>query len=235
MTNQVAIQSHPAERTRHVPRERYGAYLWNGRARTCNHRVTRRLLMSWMRISNGLYDASLTCRGVVHGTSWDSKSNVLYVNFRQGKELREAIANTVVNVIGEKGDVMYVASSLDAETGAEGFVATQGSNFTLLGKNIKITGDDPSVGITLTDSDGTETKIKGGLIGVNQPSKLVFFIPSELDDGEYELKVVTQYAGGSQMLKTPRSITQNITIGDVTDSDAPVTGGDDEDDGPQVQ
>lgn len=198
------------------------------------HRVTRRLLMSGMRISNGLYDASLACRGVVHGASWDPKHNVLYVNFQQGKELREAIAGTVVNVIGEKGDVMYVASSLDAETGAGGFVATQGSNFTLLGKNIKITGDDPSVGITLTDSAGTETKIKGGLIGVNQPSKLVFFIPSELEDGVYTLKLTTQYSNSSSMLKAPRSVEQQIRIGEVPGTDKPAGGGGG-DDGPQVQ
>lgn len=199
------------------------------------HRITRRLLMSGMRVNNGLYDACLACRGLVHGASWDPNSNVLYVNFQQGKELREAISNTVINVIGEKGDVMYIASSIDAETGAEGFVATSGSNFTLLGKNIKIAGDDPSVGITLTDSEGTETKIKGGLIGVNQPSKLVFFIPAGLDDGVYTLKVTTQYSSGAQMLKTPRSIVRTLTIGDVTEPDTPVTGGDDEEDGPQVQ
>ena len=60
------------------------------------HRITRRLLMSGMRVNNGLYDACLACRGLVHGASWDPKSNVLYVNFQQGKELREAIANTVL-------------------------------------------------------------------------------------------------------------------------------------------
>lgn len=200
------------------------------------HRVTRRLLMSGMRISNGLYDASLACRGVVHGASWDPKHNVLYVNFQQGKELREAIAGTVVNVIGEKGDVMYVASSLDAETGAGGFVATQGSNFTLLGKNIKITGDDPSVGITLTDSTRAVTKIEGDLIVQNTPSKLVFIVPEGMADGEYELKVVTQYSGSSVYLKSPRAITKTLTVGEEVD-DAPVTGGGDDggDDGPQVQ
>ena len=124
---------------------------------------------------------------------------------------------------------------IDAETGAEGFVATSGSNFTLLGKNIKIAGDDPSVGITLTDSEGTETKIKGGLIGVNQPSKLVFFIPAGLDDGVYTLKVTTQFAGGNQLLKTPRSIVKTLTIGEVTEPDTPVGDGEDEEDGPQVQ
>ena len=37
------------------------------------------------------------------------------------------------------------------------------------------------------------------------------------------------------MLKTPRSIVRTLTIGDVTEPDTPVTGGDDEEDGPQVQ
>lgn len=54
-------------------------------------------------------------------------------------------------------------------------------------------------------------------------------------DGVYTLRLTTQYAG-SQMLKTPRVMEQTIYIGEVTEPDTPVTGGeDDEEDGPEVQ
>ena len=114
-------------------------------------RAVKRLLLNGMRVNNGLFEAVPQCRGLVHGTAWDPEANEIYVNFTQGKELREAIADVVVNVIGEKGAAMYLSSSLDAATGLGLFNATAGANLTLTGKNIKVVGDDPSVGITLTE------------------------------------------------------------------------------------
>ena len=180
------------------------------------NRVTIDLLMKGMRVNNGLYDVALQCKGVVQGTAWDPNVNTLYANFTQGKEVRETIADAVINVQGEKGATMYFSNSEDAATGAKEFHATAGSNFILTGKNIKVVGDDPSVGITLTSSEDTETKITGGAIGVNQPSKLVFFIPAGLADGDYTLTVTTQY-NGNVLLKTPRSVSHVLHIGGTTE------------------
>ena len=164
-------------------------------------RAVKRLLLNGMRVNNGLFEAVPQCRGLVRGTAWDPEANEIYVNFTQGKELREAIADVVVNVIGEKGAAMYLSSSLDAATGLGLFNATAGANLTL----------DPSVGITLTDSEGTETRIKAGAIGLNQPSKLIFTLPATLAAGDYTLTITTQFNGGYQ-LKTPRSVSQTIKV-----------------------
>ena len=163
-------------------------------------RAVKRLLLNGMRVNNGLFEAVPQCRGLVRGTAWDPEANEIYVNFTQGKELREAIADVVVNVIGEKGAAMYGL-----------FNATAGANLTLTGKNIKVVGDDPSVGITLTDSEGAETRIKAGAIGLNQPSKLIFLVPANLAAGDYTLTITTQFNGGYQ-LKTPRSVSQTIKV-----------------------
>lgn len=177
------------------------------------NRVIKKLILNGMRVNTGLYEAGAKCRGVVHGTAWDPEVNSIYVNFTQGKEIREAIQTARINVIGEKGATMYFSTGTDASTRVAGFTATSGSNFMLTGKNIKVAGDDPSVGITLTDSEGKVTKIEGGMIGVNDPSKLVFFIPAGLADGEYTLTVTTQYSTGAQ-LKTPRSASAALRIGE---------------------
>lgn len=55
---------------------------------------------------------------------------------------------------------------------------------------------------------------------VNKPSQLIFLIPAGLADGAYELKVTTQFSGASTLLKTPRSVTQTLYIGE-----APTGGG----------
>ena len=169
-------------------------------------RAVKRLLLNGMRVNNGLFEAVPQCRGLVRGTAWDPEANEIYVNFTQGKELREAIADVVVNVIGEKGAAMYLSSSLDAATGLGLFNATAGANLTLTGKNIKVVGDDPSVGITLTE-------IKAGAIGLNQPSKLIFLVPASLAAGDYTLTITTQFGGNSNsLLKTPRALTQTVHV-----------------------
>ena len=45
------------------------------------------------------------------------------------------------------------------------------------------------------------------MFATNNPSELIFLVPTELTDGEYELTVTTQYTKGTGItLKTPRSV-----------------------------
>ena len=186
------------------------------------NRVVMKLLLNGMRVNNGLFEAAPQCKGVVRGTAWDPAVNSIYVNFKQGKEMREAIRSTTINVIGEKGSTFYLSTSLDAATGATDFSATPGANLTLTGRNIKVAGDDPSVGIALIASDDTETKIPAGAIGVNQPSKLVFVIPATLAAGDYTLRLTTQFKGDNiSFLKTPRTLTQAIHLTEDGETDSP--------------
>lgn len=183
-------------------------------------RVIQKLLLTGFRVNTGLYNAVAQFTGVVEGMAFDPARNSVYVSFTQGKDLREAIGATTVNIVGEKGSSMYVAGGGAAtRVPGDAFVATAGRNFTLKGSKIKVAGDDPSVGITLTDSKGTETKITDDMLAVNDPSKLIFLIPDGLADGTYTLKVTTQYGGNSKsFLKTPRSVEQTIYIGQAPDT-----------------
>lgn len=179
------------------------------------NRVVKKLLLTGFRVNTGLYNAVAQPTGVVENKAWDKAKNSLYVSFTQGADLREAISATTVNIIGEKGDAMYIAGGQDASTRATGFTATAGRNFTLTGARLKVVGTDPSVGITLTASNGgAVTQITEDMWAVNDPSKLIFLIPAGLPDGEYTLRVTTQYNGGNTtLLKTPRSVEQTIYIG----------------------
>ena len=169
--------------------------------------------------------------GTVENNVFDPARNSIRVAMTQGKELREAIEATTVNIVGEKGSAMYVAGGIDTATSLSGFTATAGRNFTLTGQRIKLAGDDPSVGITLTDAEGEVTRITDDMIALNQPSKLIFLIPAGLADGEYKLTVTTQYSSG-QLLKTPRSVTKTLYIGQApAGGGEPGGGGDDEEGG----
>ena len=198
------------------------------------HRVIKKLLLNGYRVNTGLYSAVAKFTGTVEGTAFDPAHNSVYVSFTQGKYLRESIESTTVNVIGQKRASMYFATA-GAATRVPGDsssnTAIAGRNFIITGARIMISGDDPLVGITLTDKEGQTTRIADDMIAVNQPSKLVFLIPDGLADGEYTLTVTTQYSGNrTRFLRTPRSVVQTIYIGLQPDDGDEPDGDDDGDD-----
>lgn len=193
-------------------------------------RVLKKLLLTGYRVNTGLFSAVAQFTGTVENNVFDPARNSIRIAMTQGKELREAIEATTVNIVGEKGSAMYVAGGTDTATSLSGFTATAGRNFTLTGQRIKLAGDDPSVGITLTDAEGEVTHITDDMIALNQPSKLIFLIPAGLADGEYKLTVTTQYSSG-QLLKTPRSVTKTLYIGQAPAGGGEPGGGDDEEEG----
>lgn len=150
---------------------------------------------------------------MVEQGKWNPETNFVYVSLTQGKQLREAIAKTRVQILGEKTNSMYIAGSEDAATHAGNGSCTPGRNYVLNGRMLKIAGSDPSVGITLTSQSGSLIKLTADMIAVNNPSQLIILLPADLTVGTYELRVTTQYAGGGKALKTPRSVSKLITVG----------------------
>lgn len=182
--------------------------------------VVSEALMNGESVNTGLFRGVAQFRGVSKHGAWDAASNSIYVSFTQGKALREAIKDTRVEVLGERPVKFYIGSGLDAATRATDFSATAGRNYTFYGKNIALAGDDPSVGITLTSAGGAVTKIEGDMIVLNEPSRIIILLPSGLSDGEYTLTLTTQYKGSStELLKTPRSTSQTLYIGEAPSGD----------------
>ena len=196
------------------------------------NRVCQRLLMLGMRVNDGYCNAALTCRGVVDGSAWDPEVNSLAVNMQPAKELREAVAGATVTVTGTVSEAMYVSAAGDAMTKAPSYTVVPGSIYRVEGKNVKVEGDDPSVGIFFVDEDGTETQVPMGQVAVNNPSELRFIVPSTLTDGTYTLRIVTQFANsGTHLLKTPRSAECTVYIGDAAPEGGGTSAGDDDDSG----
>lgn len=189
-------------------------------------RVIKRLLMSGVSVNTGLYYADVSFRGVIENSVWNPQKNSIVVNFNVGADLREAIKKTTVSIIGEKGSAMYIAGLQDTSTRAMDASATAGRGFIVTGAMLRLEGPDPTVGITLTDAQGTVTRITSDYWILNEPSRLSFIIPAGLADGVYELKVTTQYNRG-RFLKVPRSVTKTIYIGRVPSEGGGEGGGDD--------
>ena len=90
------------------------------------NRVVSDLILSGYSVNTGLYHAVAQLRGVIDGGKWNPEKNSVYVSFTQDKELREAIAQTSISILGERQSVMYVAGFSPAT------VTTQYAGSTLL-------------------------------------------------------------------------------------------------------
>ncbi|MCA6033200.1 DUF4469 domain-containing protein [Bacteroides thetaiotaomicron] len=96
------------------------------------------------------------------------------LSIRQGKALREAIADTTVDVLGECPVKFYIGSSNDVASRA-----TAGRPLTIYGKNILPIGTDASIGVTLTSTDThAMTRLTADKIALAEPLRLILLFPA---------------------------------------------------------
>jgi hypothetical protein len=96
-------------------------------------------------------------------------------------------------------------------------ILTPGGMATVKGSRIRIEGDKPGVGLYLTNQDTQEAvQVPASSIGMNDPSKVMFVIPSVLVAGNYLMSITTQVGSTTaRMLNEPRTISFNqiLTVG----------------------
>lgn len=187
-------------------------------------RIIARFLMNGYNVNTGLFYAVPRFTGLIEGGRWDPEKNSIYVSFTQDKVLREEIAKTQVIIQGEKNDVIYILETEDKKTKLKDGSMTPGRNFVVRGSHIKVIGDDASVGISIRNKENdTVTKLTEEMFATNNPSELIFLIPTELTAGEYELTIITQYTKNSGLfLKTPRSVSIPVYVEAENEDDRPV-------------
>ena len=145
----------------------------------------------------------------------------VYATVSQGQLLRETMNACRLEIFTQPAVVGPLLNGAVAETrAADGVTKTEtaptpGKNLTLTGRNIKVVGTDPSVGVTFTSVESPQTTVKVGPaeITVNEPSRLIFVLPEEVTDGLWTVSVTTQYSNGNYMLKTPRTYVLDIPLG----------------------
>lgn len=192
---------------------------------TLYERVIARLLMNGYHVNTGLFYAVPRFTGLIEKGRWNPEKNNIYVSFTQDKVLREEIQKTEIDIQGEKADLMFVIDTEDRSNGLTDGSMTPGRNFAIRGAYLKVEGDDPAVGITFVNTETkAQVKLTSDMFAVNNPSELIFLVPTGLPDGNYELTICTQYMKGKSLLKTPRSITISVHIGEAGgggDSESP--------------
>lgn len=168
----------------------------------------------------------------------------LGVKYSMGEEMRRALDEAEIVVDVQKavsGPQLYaVVSGRDAEnpeaaTRGEGTPISAGKTCVLKGRNIKVGGDGPEIGITLTRVDGdTHTTHFLGLDSLypNTRTRVGFVMPADAPQGSvWSVTLCTQLgSNGAGLLKTPRTavMSTNFVVGEVSET---VPGGEDDDSG----
>jgi hypothetical protein len=166
------------------------------------------LALSGYNVNTGLVYMRPVIKGPFYGKTWDPEVNSVYISITQGVDLRTAVAETTVEILGEQSDPLEIYSISDQTTGKTDGTLTKGRIAEIKGSYLKIAGDNQACGIAFVNTTTQEsTKLPTTDIVTNEPSRLLIYVPATLVAGEYELTVTTQYSGGGNLLKQPRTAT----------------------------
>lgn len=169
-------------------------------------KAVKRLLKLGWRVNNELFEAAIQARGSARTGRWDPENDSLYIEFQQAKEIQE-----ILEEVDVWRQAIPVSVGKDRTMEQIEFSVVPMNCIQLIGQNIKLAGSHPSVGITLTNGQGERFRISEAQLILNQPSKLMFFIPENMSKGNYTLNVITQYSEDG-LLNTPRSLSQSISF-----------------------
>ncbi|MDY3316251.1 DNA-binding domain-containing protein [Riemerella anatipestifer] len=170
------------------------------------NRKASELVLNGYSVNTGLVYMRPAIKGVFYDKTWDKEKHSVYVNVNQGTDLRKAANDTKVEILGEQSSPMSVFSITDKATGKADGTLTKGKNAEIKGTYIKIDGDNPKNGIVFKNLDTqNEIKLAKDNIVINEPSRVLILVPSDLEAGNYELSITTQSSTGSVLLKEPRT------------------------------
>jgi hypothetical protein len=165
-------------------------------------------LCNGKHVDFGLTYNSLGVEGVFIGDHpvWDRENNNLVLTSIAAADVRQALKNIEVEVLGMASSGIFINSLTDVVSGEVNTRITPGGGVKLAGSKIKIAGDAEGVGIHLTEVKTEEVvHIPATSIIDNEPSKITFIVPADLPTGNYKLSITTQFANHAVLLKEART------------------------------
>lgn len=154
----------------------------------------------------------------------------LGVSYNPGKDLRKMLADTEVSISKTAVTGPVIGKITDAKTKSVNDLVSSNLPVNIEGNNIKLAGEDPSVGVYFVSDEDPTTSLKCEVISINNPSLLSVVVPQLTDGKLYRLRIVTQYGSGGKMTKEPRT-TEYLLL--LTADSHPGGGG--EDDRPVIE
>lgn len=151
------------------------------------------------------FNTSFSISGVFEGPldSFDPTRHKLNVNITKGSLLRQAEANISFEKTTSVAPAPQIQEVKDTVSGNFNEELTPGGVVEIRGNNLKIAGDKPECGLWFVPETGVP--VKADVFVQNKPSLVIAMIPT-LSTGKYQIKVVSQYSGGKELI-TPKAFT----------------------------
>jgi hypothetical protein len=180
-----------------------------------NHsdRLRRERIQQGYSVQTGVCHVSPRVTGNWLGSAeaFDPKKHKITCDLTPTDELRKALEEVGVEVLGVKESGARIGMVTDVTTGKTDGTVTPDGDLVIEGVKIRIEPlDGEGLGIFFTDAYGTETPVTHPL-SQNSPKKIICRAPA-LASGEYSLKIVTRYTQGATLLKDPRTIVYELTL-----------------------
>jgi len=171
-------------------------------------------LCNGFAVSNGYFSLHPNIGGSFNSENdtYDRKKHPISFHFRTLSKLRRIMQYIEVEIEGLADSNGYIGEFMDFDENSSNTLYSPGDQFALYGYKIKITGNDPAVGMYFVPVDDPSKAVKVTRMAENTASKITGIAP-QTNFTRNRIEVRTQFTGsGSSTLKTPRVITSNFIL-----------------------
>jgi len=166
------------------------------------------------RIKTSLFNLRIRVPGEYEGNETSLPEGVFpVVRLGASAEYRDYIKNHVrIEFDGFYNKIGYIAAFLDVEENETNTVFVPGDMFIITGTDIRVAGNDPSVGVYFSPVDSPSNAVKVSRIATNTKSQIVGVCP-QTGYQRNTIVIKSQYMGSpTKFLKKVRTIESSFVI-----------------------
>jgi hypothetical protein len=146
----------------------------------------------------------------------DLLKNPVSFRFRCRKAMRELAKDTGVIITALADGNARIKTFIDQSNDAENKTIMSGKHFVIIGRKIKIEGDDPQCGVyfesvTKNAQNPQRIKVEERLIQ-NNSGKIIGIVPKLRAHSKYKVVILSQHTTATTLLKAPRTIVSGFVL-----------------------
>lgn len=179
-------------------------------------RIIREAIQDGYSVLTGACQFTPRVTGTWIGASakFDPEKHKVTLDIIPSADMREALSHVGVQVLEVKDSGAKIGLVTDTSTGLANGTATAGDDILIEGDKIRVIGEAEGVGVFFVDEAGIAKPVTRRFTQ-NDPKAVIARVPTDLADGTYTLRIVTQYSNTSTLLKDTRTIEYDraLTVG----------------------
>jgi len=172
------------------------------------------LLANGYIVNTGYFTARVNIKGSFRskGEKFNPDKHSVTFKFTQGHISREMLQDIHVEIESNNSANSGIDQVRDTTSNSLNELLTPGRNLEIKGTKLKLIGNPSEIGLYfINQQTGEQTKVPEVDIVINENNHLLIMTP-DLVPGTYHIMHVTQYAGNSVLLNTPRTNTFAATL-----------------------